>query len=81
MQTTIFKAGNSCGIRIPKTVLDTLNLREKDTIELTVRGTEIVLRRALPSTPDELWGKCNPDDYPQQEITWGDNVGREALYW
>lgn len=79
MQATITKMGNSCGVRIPKPILELLGMKEKDTIELAVFGGEIILRKPLPKTPAEFWAGCTPRDYDPISIDWGEDVGAEVV--
>jgi antitoxin MazE len=46
MNAVIQKWGNSNGIRLPKTVLDTANLQEKDKVEITAMKDKIVIKKA-----------------------------------
>jgi len=46
-KTRIVRIGNSQGVRIPKLLLDELNLGED--VELTVEENKIVIRSALPT--------------------------------
>ena len=47
VKTRIVKIGNSQGVRIPKLLLDQINLGED--IELTVEEDQIIIRSALPT--------------------------------
>ena len=38
MQTNIVKWGNSQGIRLPKMLLDSVNLTDSDTVDITVEN-------------------------------------------
>ena len=86
MYATIQKWGNSQGLRIPKPLLDALDLRENDRVELTQTGSEIHIKKAAAShrTLEErlvaFYGK--PVDeitrLDDQEIDWGKAEGSEA---
>ena len=47
VKTRIVRIGNSQGVRIPKLLLDQINLGED--VELTVEENQIVIRSALPT--------------------------------
>lgn len=47
MYTTIQRWGNSQGLRIPKTLLEALGIRENDRVELTQAGDSITVRKAV----------------------------------
>ena len=46
MQTTIAKWGNSQAIRLPKTILQTANIAESDTVELLPLKNSIIIKKA-----------------------------------
>jgi antitoxin MazE len=46
MEGTIQKWGNSNAVRLPKTILNTANLKENDKVEIVMRQDEIVIRKA-----------------------------------
>lgn len=48
MYATIQKWGNSQGLRIPKSLLDTAGLRENDRVELKLSDDGITIRKAAP---------------------------------
>lgn len=43
-QTPVVKWGNSHGIRIPKKILNMLNIAEKDVVDITLLDDSIVIR-------------------------------------
>lgn len=46
VRTRIVRIGNSQGIRIPKLLLEQVNLTEDEEVELEVQSTQIVIRPA-----------------------------------
>ena len=86
MYATIQKWGNSQGLRIPKTLLDAIGLRENDRVELTQSEDGIRIKKAATGhrTLEErlvaFYGK--PVDeisrLDVQEMDWGCAVGDEA---
>ena len=88
MTTAITKWGNSHGIRIPKSILDSLFLKVADMVELAIEGDAIVVKKAKTTKTieerfEEFFGtdfetalEQNPYDVP--EIQWGAPVGEEV---
>ena len=86
MYATIQKWGNSQGLRIPKALLDALDLRENDRVELTQteKGIHIqkagVPHRTLEERLTAFYGKPI-DQIPrveQEEVDWGKAEGDEV---
>ncbi len=80
MQTTIVKWGNSQGIRLPKHILDSVNLSDGDAVEVYVDGDNIVIKKYCKvgehRTIQELFTGYD-DDFEPTEINWGSPKGRE----
>jgi len=82
MQTTIVKWGNSRGIRLPKILLDSMNLSDNDTVELRTENDCIIIKKSTRErlTIEKLfehWDGGRPEPY-----NWGEldaPVGRELL--
>lgn len=53
-ETSLFKAGNGTGIRIPKSVLNTLELNVGDTMQVDVNNGSIILTPTQHPTPDKI---------------------------
>ena len=86
MYATIQKWGNSQGLRIPKVLLDALDLRENDRVELTQSDGGIQIKKAAAGhrTLEErlvaFYGKPI-DEIPRletQEFDWGKPLGDEV---
>jgi antitoxin component of MazEF toxin-antitoxin module len=69
MQTHIIQIGNSLGLRLPKGMLDSLQLGRASAVEIEASAGAIVLRpahgpragwddafAATPAAPESLWG-------------------------
>jgi len=76
---TLHRWGNSVGLRVPKTLLTQLGLKEGSEVEVKVEGHRLVVeparRRRL--TMAELLEGFTPDNRPE-EVDWGPPVGREV---
>ncbi len=78
-QVAIRAWGNSQGIRIPKDILDKLQLKVSDVLELEVQNDAIVLRKQFTHKTfeerlTEYDGKISVCDFD-----WGEPMGREIL--
>ena len=78
MRSQIGQWGNSLAVRIPKYVVEALDLKPNDSVECTVENGRLVLVRTqvLPElTLEELLaGVIDP---PEPEVDWGRPVGNE----
>ena len=76
----IRKWGNSQGIRLPKKILEILDLKVNDTI-LIEEGDDCFklkkIKKEKRKTIKELFANYN-EDYEKQEIDWGEPVGKEV---
>lgn len=79
MTATIQKWGNSQGIRLPKIILDNLNIHEGEEVEILTQDDTIILRPAVRQrkTIQELFEDYK-DDYRPEEVDWGAPVGNEV---
>ena len=81
MEIQLVKWGNGQGIRIPKLVLQELDLKVNDTLSMEIRDGQIVIEkvkfrhRSLEERARAYGGKLGP--YP--EFDWGEPKGREVL--
>ncbi|HHV13657.1 MAG TPA: AbrB/MazE/SpoVT family DNA-binding domain-containing protein [Clostridiales bacterium] len=80
MQTTIVKWGNSQGVRHPKFLLDSVNLRDGDIVEVIAENDSIIIRKPqdkrMHKTIQERF-KDFGGAYGFGEIDWGKPVGKE----
>lgn len=77
MITTIQKWGNSQGIRIPKSILDTVDWKENESICLFADDDRIVIQKANKrKSIEELFENFN-GEYEPTEFDWGKPVGNE----
>jgi antitoxin MazE len=69
MQTQVIQVGNSLGIRLPKSVLDSFSLEKSAKLDIQTKSGVIVLRplraprqgwaeafQAAPAEAEDLWG-------------------------
>ncbi|MBQ9613290.1 MAG: AbrB/MazE/SpoVT family DNA-binding domain-containing protein [Lachnospiraceae bacterium] len=78
-QIAIRAWGNSQGIRIPKKVLDEMNLKVSDVLELEIENDAIILRKQFThKTFEERLAEYN-GEITICDYDWGEPVGREML--
>ena len=81
MTATIQKWGNSRGIRLPKALLDGLNIAEGEEVEVISENNAIIIkpsvkRPAKRKSIQELFAGYE-GGYEPQEIDWGEPAGGE----
>ena len=79
MKGIIQKWGNSQGIRIPKTVLKSLNLKQNDSVEIITNQDTIIIKKLNNKkhlTLEERLKNFN-GEYNAQEVDWGKPKGKE----
>lgn len=77
IKSKVFALGNSNAIRIPKNVMESLSLSAEDDITLEVAEGELIIRKALPTSVNELFANYK-GKYVVEEIT-DRPVGEELL--
>lgn len=79
LYTTIQKWGNSQAVRIPKSILEKVELKESDQVELRVQGGNVVIIpvRKRKTLAERIAGY--EGDYIAGEWNTGKPVGREIL--
>lgn len=66
MRARLSKWGNSLAVRLPKSAVDVLRVREGDAVELAIEGDTMVMRSARPRYRlDELVDAITPDNRPE----------------
>ncbi len=81
MQTKIQKWGNSNGIRLPKIILDALNLSNNDELDIVIKENNIVLSKSKRKTHITLAERLenSKTDYTFEEWDTGTSIGNEVL--
>jgi antitoxin MazE len=81
MKSQIGQWGNSLAIRIPKYVVEALELKPNDAVECTVESGKLVVQRVQNlselSLDELLAGVTEP---PEPEVDWGKPMGNE-VWW
>ena len=79
MTTTIQKWGNSQGIRIPKTLLDSVQWEENEQIIILAEGNKLIIEKAKDKKRKnikELFADYK-GEYEPEKIDWGEPEGKE----
>lgn len=81
MQTVIKKWGNSQGIRIPKRILEKLNFKENEIVELKELNGSILIQKSVRVylSLEELF-EGYTGNYECSEYDFGDDVGSEKVW-
>ncbi|MBR1599766.1 MAG: AbrB/MazE/SpoVT family DNA-binding domain-containing protein [Lachnospiraceae bacterium] len=78
-QVAIKPWGNSQGIRIPKNILEKLNIEVSDVLQIGVENDSIVLRKAFKhKTFEERVAEYN-GEISICDFDWGEPEGKELL--
>lgn len=79
MYTTIQKWGNSQGIRLPKPILEIVNLKENDTVEIKFEDGKLIISpvKKQHKTLEERIAEYEGDYRPHEWDT-GPSVGKEV---
>ena len=78
-QVAIRSWGNSQGIRIPKNILEQMQLKISDVLDLEVKDDTIVLRKQfVHKSFEERLAEYN-GEITVCDFDWGEPVGREIL--
>ncbi len=79
MKSQIGQWGNSLAVRIPKYMIEALNLKPNDAVEFSVENGKLVLEpiHSLPelSLEELLADVAEP---PEPEVDWGKPMGNEV---
>lgn len=77
MNARIGKWGNSLGIRLPKYIVDTLNLEVNTSLSIAVDDGKIVMEVVSEQdlTIEDLLAQVN--EPPEAELSWGKPEGEE----
>ena len=76
MQTQIIQIGNSLGLRLPKAVLDSLQLKRASALRIKAKGDSIILSPI--HAPRSAWQQAFAADPGAAEDLWGAVPAGEA---
>ncbi len=80
MRVNVKKWGNSTAVRIPSAVMDAVDFRIDDTVDVRAEGGKIVIElvRETDYDLDQLLDRITPENL-HGSIDFGGPVGKEAL--
>ncbi len=84
MNANLCKWGNSVAIRIPKAILEDLNIDSNNidnvSFHMDVKGNELILKKIQRKTKFELLSERSQGEKvnPTGEIHWGNTIGKEV---
>jgi antitoxin MazE len=83
MRTTIARWGNSTALRLPKAIVEELNLKPGQQVEVIVEGSEARLKPVTGQrvTLEELMAEADRIGWENQPplMDWGPDVGAEII--
>lgn len=81
-RTHLSKWGNSQATRIPKSLIEQLNLKDNQEFNVSVKDGSLVLQpvKDEPSSIHELFANWKDDGIRDHELDWGEPQGEE-LQW
>lgn len=77
-RTQIVGWGNSQAVRIPREMLDALQVREGDEVELVLENGRLMVQPVNPKLTLELLVAAITPENRHKEVDWGKPVGNEA---
>lgn len=80
MITKVQRWGNSQGIRIPKNLLNSSQIKVGEEVEIVIRDGKIIIESTNKIHGRYSIGelvKNKPQEYNSKEVQWGDAVGKE----
>lgn len=84
MDTNLSKWGNSAAIRIPKVILEQMNIDsnnfENISFNIDIEGDKLILGKKQKKTKFELLAEKSTGEKlnPRIDIDWGNSVGKEV---
>ena len=79
MNVTVKKWGNSQAIRLPKAITESLDIKENENVEITVRDDEIVIKKIRRHKSFEERMAGYNGDYDFTELDTGKPMGKEVF--
>jgi len=79
MNVTVKKWGNSQAIRLPKSITESLNIKENENVDIKVRDNEIIIKKIRRHKSFEERMAGYNGDYDFVELDSGKPTGKEVF--
>ncbi|MDU2025411.1 MAG: cell division protein FtsW [Finegoldia magna] len=79
MRVKLSKWGNSQGLRISRSILDVLNWKDDDSLDLKIEDNKLIIENQSSDeiSIEDLF-KDFKGQYVKEDIDWGERVGKEV---
>lgn len=79
MKTTVVKWGNSQGVRLPKHLLESADIDERDVLEIVAENHRIVISKVEERPRKTIQERFRDfsEEYDAGIVDWGQPVGKE----
>ncbi|MDD7306220.1 MAG: cell division protein FtsW [Peptoniphilaceae bacterium] len=79
MKVKLSKRGNSQGLRISRSILDALNWKDGDFLDLKIEDNKLIIKNSsFDKISIEDLFKDFEGQYVKEDIDWGESVGHEV---
>ena len=75
MKIKLSKCGNSHLLQIPRSILDALNWKDDDILDLKIKDNKLIIEN---SSDDEVNIEDLFGQYEKEDIDWGKMIGKEV---
>lgn len=79
MEVAVVQIGNSRGVRLPKAILEQLNISDK--LDMEVKNKQIVLKPLTDETPRKDWTQAFKRMHKNGDDAIGNMQGSEDFEW
>ena len=79
MKTKLYMCGISHVLRIPRSILDVLNWKDDDILDLKIKGNKLIIENSSDDEMniEDLFEDFN-GQYEKEDIDWGEMTGKEV---
>lgn len=79
MKTKLSKCGNSHLLQIPMSILNVLNWKDDDILNLKIKDNKLIIENSSDDeiNIEDLFEDFN-DQYEKEDIDWGKMIGKEV---
>lgn len=78
MKTKLSKCGDSHVLQIPRSILDVLNWKDDDILDLKIKDNKLIIENSSNEMKiEDLFEDFN-GQYEKEDIDWGKMIGKEV---